>query len=91
MMTDTLTEIREFVRGHVGGLELGDHDRIFDTGYVKSMFVVRAAVWAADTFGVVLDGADLDIRNFQTIASLHGLIVARMTARVAEPAACAAA
>jgi methoxymalonate biosynthesis acyl carrier protein len=75
---DPLALIREFVRTKLDGLELDDDDRIFDAGYVRSLFAVEVMLWAEETFNLTIPSSDLDITRFQTISAIHRYITAKI-------------
>ncbi|MFI9379976.1 acyl carrier protein [Kutzneria sp. NPDC052558] len=62
-----LSTVREFVRRHVQGVELGDDQDIFATAGVSSLFAVQLVVWVEKTFGISVAPAELDIDNFRTV------------------------
>ncbi|HEY3748347.1 MAG TPA: hypothetical protein VGL80_04035 [Pseudonocardiaceae bacterium] len=71
-MSDQLATIRAFVANHVGGLEFGDDEDFFETGYVNSLFAVQIVMFVESTLGVPVVDGDLDIANFSTINRIDG-------------------
>lgn len=77
-MSDRLGIIREYVSNHVGGLNLGDDEDIFATGYVNSLFAVQLVMFVETEFGVAVSGDDLDIRNFRTINHIDAFVAGKL-------------
>lgn len=66
--------IREFYTSRANGMELGDDQDIFTTGYVTSMFALHALTWVEKTFDLDIASEDLMIDNFRTISSLVSFV-----------------
>jgi methoxymalonate biosynthesis acyl carrier protein len=84
-MTDDLTStIRSFIGEHVRDTELTDHQDIFATGSVSSLFAVQLVMWVERTFKIAVQSADLDIDNFRTVNDVVSFVRSRqVTAPVA--------
>lgn len=82
-MTDDKQALREFVGRFMRGRELRDDEDIFATGYVNSMFAMQLVQFVEQTFGVTVDGEDLDIDNFRSIDALAGFVQRKRTAGAA--------
>lgn len=76
-MPDELSEIRQFVATHTGGADIADEQDIFAAGYVNSLFVVQVVMWLERTFGLSIQGSDLDLENFRSIERIGAFVAAR--------------
>lgn len=77
-MSDRLDTIREFVGNHINGLNIGNDEDIFATGYVNSLFAVQLVMFVENVFGVAVSGDDLDIRNFRTINHIDAFVANKL-------------
>ncbi|WP_405602988.1 phosphopantetheine-binding protein [Streptomyces sp. NBC_01410] len=73
-MSNPRLQIREFFTSRANGMELGDDQDIFDTGYVTSMFALHALTWVEKTFDLDIASEDLMIDNFRTINALVSFV-----------------
>lgn len=67
-------QIRDYLSVHVGDHELKDDDPFFEMGLVNSLFAMQLALFIEQEFAVVLDGNDLDFKNFRTIDAIADLV-----------------
>ena len=61
--------IRNYVAGRIA-VPIADEDDIFDLGLVDSLFGLQIVSFVEEEFGMVVEGDDLDIANFCSIAAL---------------------
>jgi methoxymalonate biosynthesis acyl carrier protein len=73
-MSGSTQQIREFISGHVDGIQLDADEDLFEGGYVNSLFVVQLVMWIERTFDIQVTRADLDFANFRTISLIAGLV-----------------
>ena len=78
--TDIRAQIREFILSTIQIPDLTDDDNLFESGIVNSLFAVELMTFLEKTFGIEVTPDDLDITNFQSIASAAGLRRAQNTA-----------
>jgi acyl carrier protein len=67
--------IREFILSAIHLPDLNDDDNLFESGIVNSLFAVELMTFLEKTFGIEVTPDDLDIANFQSIASAAGFVV----------------
>ncbi|MEU5547493.1 phosphopantetheine-binding protein [Streptomyces sioyaensis] len=85
-MSTPHTLIREFYSSRANGMELGDDQDIFDTGFVTSMFALHALTWAEKTFDLDIASEDLMIDNFRTVSALVSFVARKESEGAAGPA-----
>jgi methoxymalonate biosynthesis acyl carrier protein len=78
-MTDPRSMISAFVAEHAGETMADDAD-IFASGRINSLFAVQLVMWVERTFGIPVQGDDLDIANFRTIDDVTAFVSARVDA-----------
>lgn len=66
--------IRAFILEHAGGNELDDRVDIFESGLVRSMFVMQLVLFVEQEFGIEIGGADLDFSSFRSVEALDSLV-----------------
>jgi methoxymalonate biosynthesis acyl carrier protein len=69
--------IREFIVQRFANQQLGDHEDIFDLGYVNSLFAMQLVLFVEKTFGIGVESEDLEIDNFRTVAAIGDLVQRR--------------
>lgn len=62
--------IREFLAGHVHGVEVEDDEDLFATGLVNSLFAVQLVMWVERTYGLAVAGEDLAVANFRSVSAI---------------------
>ena len=67
-------EIREFLGRAFKGHEVGDHDDIFASGFVNSLFAMELIVFVESSYGITIESEDLDLENFRTVAKVAELV-----------------
>ena len=76
-------DVRDRIRSYIGANVtqiLGDDDDIFELGLVDSLFGLQLVSFVEQEFRVEVDGDDLDIDNFCSIAAIDRFIVGKMGA-----------
>ncbi|MFD4375300.1 phosphopantetheine-binding protein [Streptomyces sp. NPDC058486] len=73
--------IREFLGGHLHGVEVEDDEDVFAAGLVNSLFAVQVVMWVERTYGLQVAGEDLAFTNFRSIDAIAAF-VERKTAPV---------
>lgn len=73
--TEIRAKIREFILSaiHIPGLT--DDDNLFESGIVNSLFAVELMTFLEKAFGIEVTQDDLDIANFQSIASAASFVI----------------
>jgi methoxymalonate biosynthesis acyl carrier protein len=73
-MENVRLKVREFVRKHIRDDNLGDSENMFDLGYVNSLFAMQLVLFVEKEFNITISRKDMDLRNFQSIASITALV-----------------
>ena len=72
------SKIKEFIESHIvssdDSFELKYDDRIFEQGFLDSMFALQLAEFIEKKFGVEVTDDDLDIQNFSSVNSIVAFI-----------------
>lgn len=66
--------IRDFIAGHVHGVEVDDDEDLFAGGLVNSLFAVQLVMWVERTYDLRVSGADLDFANFRSVNAIAGFV-----------------
>jgi methoxymalonate biosynthesis acyl carrier protein len=69
--------VRAFLMGTLRQ-EIGIDDDIFVTGMADSMFALELVTYVETTFGVELDGEDLERENFRSAAAIATLVARKV-------------
>ena len=74
-------QIRESLRRFLGQFVpvrlLADADNIFSSGFVGSLFAMQLVLYVENTFGIAVEGVDLNIANFRSIDALCAFVSAK--------------
>ncbi|MFC9486641.1 phosphopantetheine-binding protein [Streptomyces hydrogenans] len=62
--------IREFLDGHLLGLEVEDSEDLFAAGLVNSLFAVQLVMWVERTYSLQVTGEDLAFINFRSVDAI---------------------
>ncbi|HJU41913.1 MAG TPA: phosphopantetheine-binding protein [Vicinamibacterales bacterium] len=77
-MSSPADVIRQFLqsrfRSTLAGRAIGDDDRLFSSGLIDSFGVLELIAFLEDTFGVSIDTARHDLKEFDTIAKIAELL-----------------
>ncbi len=73
--TEIRAKIREFSLASIPVPGLTDDDNLFESGIVNSLFAVEPMTFLERTFAVEVTQDDLDIANFQSIATAAGFVL----------------
>jgi methoxymalonate biosynthesis acyl carrier protein len=77
-----LMDLRGIVRAFLSRMlrrKVGDSEDVFASGLVNSLFAMQLVLHVETRFGITVDGADLDLRNFRSVEAIAAF-VARKTA-----------
>jgi len=80
---DYKNKIRGFFSRFFRTNDLKDGDDIFAKGFVNSLFAMQLVGWLEKEFEIAIKDEDLDIKNFNSIDAIAGLI-GRKTGSVVE-------
>jgi acyl carrier protein len=76
--TPSTDVIRAFLharfRSALAGRTIGDDDALFSSGIIDSFGVLELIAFLEDTFGVTIDTARHDLREFDTVAKIRELL-----------------
>lgn len=81
-MNDNKSKIRSFFSRFFRADNLKDSDDIFAQGFVNSLFAMQLVGWLEKEFEIAIRDEDLDIRNFNSIDAIAGLIDRKTSAAV---------
>ncbi len=70
--------IRAFILEHTDQSELRDDEDIFDSGLVRSMFVLQLVLFVEQDFGVSVSGGDLTFDSFRTVNAVNDLVMRKL-------------
>lgn len=65
--------IRRYLTGGIGA-PFEDHEDIFKRGLVDSLFAMQLVVFIEQTFGIAVDGEDLDLDNFCSVDAMSAFV-----------------
>jgi acyl carrier protein len=74
-----LERIRGYVTGSIAAPVADDSD-IFELGLVDSLYALQLVGFVEQEFAISVDGDDLDIANFCSIAALSEFVTAKCAA-----------
>ncbi|MGC5775206.1 acyl carrier protein [Paenibacillus pabuli] len=71
-------KIRDFITKNLvvyeESTQFENDDNIFEKGFVNSLFAMHLITYLEQEFGLVIDGDDLDINNFNTVNNIISFI-----------------
>jgi acyl carrier protein len=71
-------KIKEFIENHIvstdDNFELKVEDKIFELGFLDSMFALKLVEFIEETFGIDVTDKDLDIQNFSSVNNIVAFI-----------------
>lgn len=71
---NAIAQISAFMTQSFEGAQIAPDQDIFEAGFGNSMFAMQIVTFVEGTFGIELDGDDLDIDNFRSIAGIADLV-----------------
>lgn len=74
-----LERIRQYVADSVS-VPVSDESDIFELGLVDSLYGLQLVSFVEQEFAITVDGDDLDISNFCSIAALNAFVTAKCAA-----------
>lgn len=78
MTPDTRQRIHRFIAEQTATPDLGHDVDIFETGLVRSMFVMQLVLFVEQEFGIAIGGADLDFDAFRSISAVDALVLRKL-------------
>lgn len=81
-MNDNKLKIRSFLSRFFRTEELKDTDDIFALGFVNSLFAMQLVMWLEKEFAITIEDQDLEIKNFNTVDAIDGLVERKTCAAV---------
>lgn len=72
--------IRDFISGHVHGLDFEDDEDLFAGGLVNSLFAMQLVLWLERSYGIQVQGDDLDFANFAGVDAVAAFLDRKLTA-----------
>lgn len=75
--------IRAFLEGHFRGRSPGEHEDIFEAGFVNSLFALELVEFVEGEFAVAIEEDDLHIDHFRTVARIASLVERKRAAAAA--------
>jgi acyl carrier protein len=77
-MSSSTDVIRAFLRSRfrasLAGRSLGDDDPLFSSGVIDSFGVLELIAFLEDTFGISIDTARHDLKEFDTVTKIVELV-----------------
>ncbi len=61
--------IRNFINDAISIDALGDDENLFECGILNSLFAVQLMTFLEQKFGIEIEGDDLELDNFKSIAA----------------------
>lgn len=81
-----MDEIRERIRAYFARLFRNNHFQddtdIFASGFVNSLMAMQLVMFIEKEFKITIENEDLDLKNFNSIDAITGLIERRVAVRV---------
>lgn len=75
---DIEQKIKEFIESHIVGqdenINLKLDDKIFEMGFLDSMFALQLVNFIEENFGIQVTDEDLDIQNFSSIERIVSFV-----------------
>ena len=75
---ETAHRIKDFIENHIvssiDNFELKNDDKIFELGFLDSMFALQLVGFIEETFGIEVTDDDLDIQNFSSVNNIVSFI-----------------
>ncbi|MPZ81180.1 MAG: acyl carrier protein [Actinophytocola sp.] len=73
-MSDTYTEIRQFITAKYPDIELADDQDIFSLGFVNSLFAMELVMFIEKTFATRIPNEELKLDNFRSVNAMADLV-----------------
>ncbi|UII31876.1 phosphopantetheine-binding protein [Fulvivirga ulvae] len=85
-MTEVNPEINNqvvaFISAHTGIDEIDEHENIFESGLVNSLFAIELMTFIEKQFNIKVTIQDLSLDTFSTISKINEFVTAKMTSNV---------
>lgn len=73
-MSDTTTQIVEFITNRFPQAKITPAEDIFSLGYINSLFAMELVMFVEKTFAVTIPNDELKIDNFRTAQAMTELV-----------------
>ena len=73
-MSDTTTQIVEFITNRFPQAQITPAEDIFSLGYINSLFAMELVMFVEKTFAVTIPNDELKIDNFRTAQAMTELV-----------------
>ena len=73
-MSDTSTQILDFITNRFPQAQISDAEDIFSLGYINSLFAMELVMFVEKTFAVTIPNDELKIDNFRTAKAMTELV-----------------
>ncbi len=73
-MSDTTTQIVEFITNRFPQAQITPSEDIFSLGYINSLFAMELVMFVEKTFAVTIPNDELKIDNFRTAQAMTELV-----------------
>ncbi|MFZ0322443.1 MAG: acyl carrier protein [Candidatus Sulfotelmatobacter sp.] len=81
-MDDAKEKIKAYFARFFRNADLRDDTDIFATGFVNSLMAMQLVMFVEKEFEITIENEDLDLKNFNSINAITGLIKRRASIRV---------
>ncbi|MBL3658738.1 acyl carrier protein [Fulvivirga sediminis] len=85
-MTEVNPEINNqivaFISAHTGVNEIDQHENIFESGLVNSLFAIELMTYIERKFNIKVTIQDLSLDTFSTVSKINGFVTSKMTSNV---------
>lgn len=73
-MNEIKASIRQFLTRYIKNVTLEDHDDIFASGFVNSLFAMQLVMFLESQFKIRIQNNDMNFDNFRTIDAIAELV-----------------
>ncbi|WP_379155598.1 acyl carrier protein [Paenibacillus sp. sgz5001063] len=73
-MNEVKASIRQFLSRYIKNVTLEDHDDIFASGFVNSLFAMQLVMFLESQFKIRIQNNDMNFDNFRTIDAIAELV-----------------
>ncbi len=81
--TEISTKVANFMSQSFDGAQFALDQDIFETGFGNSMFAMQLVEFVESEFAIEIDGDDLNIDNFRSVARITDLVARKREVGVA--------
>nr|AIE12106.1 putative NRPS/PKS hybrid synthase module E2B [uncultured bacterium] len=76
------TGLKDFIKQAINIEGLSEHQNLFETGIVNSLFAVQLMTFVERTYGIEIGADDLDIENFKSVRATADFVRRKSAASV---------